>query len=151
MIRVRSYVSVDRAFILSLAPRLIIGLPAWRDPQLAIAAFEKWILVSIEQQGQETIVLVAEDDQGERLGFATVARETHFTGEPQAYINELATSERAEGRGVGKALIKACEEWARQQNIRFLALSTGAANVRALGFYHHLGFRDEDIKLAKLL
>ena len=151
MIRVRPYVPDDRAFLLSLAPRLIIGLPPWRDPQLAIAAFEQWILVSIEQQGQKTTVLVAEDDQAERLGFATIAHENHFTGEPQACINELATSERAEGRGVGKALITACEEWAREQGIGFLALSTSAANVRALGFYHHLGFRDEDIKLVKLL
>jgi hypothetical protein len=32
-----------------------------------------------------------------------------------------------------------------------LALRTGAANERALGFYHPLGFRDEDVKLIKLL
>ena len=66
MIHVRPYAPDDRAFLLSLAARLIIGLPPWRDHQLAIAAFEKWILVSIEQLGQKTMVLVAEDDQGER-------------------------------------------------------------------------------------
>jgi ribosomal protein S18 acetylase RimI-like enzyme len=32
-----------------------------------------------------------------------------------------------------------------------LALTTGAANARALGFYRHLGFRDEDLKLTTLL
>ncbi len=72
-------------------------------------------------------------------------------GEHQAYINELATSDVAEGRGVGTALIQACEQWAREQGYRILALSTGAANGRALGFYRHLGFRDEDVKLVKLL
>ena len=151
MIHVRPYVSDDHAFVLGLAPRLLIGMPSWRDPYLWLTAFQNWITVSIDQHGQKTMVLIAEDDHGERLGFATLSRETHFTGEPQAYVNELVTSEVAEGRGVGTALITACEQWAREQGYRILALSTGAANTRALGFYHHLGFRDEDVKLVKLL
>jgi GNAT superfamily N-acetyltransferase len=61
------------------------------------------------------MVLIAEDDHGERVGFATLSHETHFTGERQAYINELAISDVAEGRGVGTALIAACEQWAREQ------------------------------------
>ncbi len=151
MIHVRPYVSDDRTFVFSLAPRLLIGMPPWRDPQLWLTAFEDWITASIDQLGQETMVFIAENDQGERLGFATLSHDTHFTGEHQAYINELATSEVAEGSGVGTALIQACEQWAREQGYRILALSTGAANRRALGFYHHLGFRDEDVKLIKLL
>src|SRR5437867_1724130 len=81
---------------------------------------------------------------------ATLSHETHFTGEHQD-INELATSDVAEGSGVGTALIAAGEQWAPEQGYRILALSTGATNGRALGFYHHLGFRDEDVKLVKLL
>lgn len=151
MIRVRPYEAADRTFVLGLAPRLLIGMPPWRDPQLWLAAFQSWITKSIDQHGQATMVLVAENDHGERLGFATLSHEAHFTGQPQAYLNELATSEAAEGHGVGAALVGACEQWARQQGYRILALSTGAANARALGFYHHLGFRDEDVKLVKLL
>ena len=141
----------DRTFVLNLAPRLLIGMPSWRDPQLWLTAFQNWITASIEQHGQTAMVFVAEDDHGERLGFATLSHETHFTGERQAYINELANSEVAEGRGVGTALIAACEHWARNEGYRILALSTDAANARALGFYHHLGFRDEDVKLVKVL
>jgi ribosomal protein S18 acetylase RimI-like enzyme len=151
MIHVRSYTPDDRAFVLSLAPRLLIGMPPWRDPHLWLTAFQNWITASIDQHGQAAMVFIAEDDHGERLGFVTLSHNAHFTGEQQAYINELATSEAAEGRGVGKALIAACEQWAREQGYRILALSTGAANLRALGFYHHLGFRDEDVKLVKLL
>ena len=151
MIHVRPYVPDDRTFVLSLAPRLLIGMPPWRDPHRWLTAFQDWITVSIDQHGHKTMVFVAEGDHGEGLGFATLSHETHFTGERQAYINELATSEVAEGRGVGTALIQACEQWAREQGYRILALSTGAANRRALGFYRHLGFRDEDVKLVKLL
>lgn len=151
MIRVRPYVSSDREFILSLAPRLAIGIPPWRDPQKMATTARGWITGSIEQHEQKTVVFVAEDEQGERLGFATVSHSTHFTGDSQAYIGELATSDVAEGHGAGKALAQACERWAREQGYRILSLATGAANERALGFYRHMGYRDEDITLVKLL
>jgi GNAT superfamily N-acetyltransferase len=112
MIHVRPYVSDDRTFVFILAPRLLIGMPPWRDPHRWLTAFQNWITVSIDQHGQKTMVFIAENDHGERLGFATLSHETHFTGEHQASINELATSDVAEGRGVGTALIQACEQWA---------------------------------------
>ncbi len=151
MIHVRPYVSTEREFVLSLALRLAIDIPPWRDPQKMIVTAQGWITGSIEQHGQKTVVFVAEDEQGERLGFATVSHSTHFTGESQAYIGELATSEKAERGGVGKALAQTCEQWAREQGYRILSLATGAANERALGFYRHLGYLDEDITLVKLL
>ncbi len=151
MIRVRPYVPTDREFVLSLAPRLAIGIPSWRDSQKMMVTAHGWITESIEQQGKKTIVFVAENEQGERLGFATVSHRTHFTGEDQAYIGELATSEAAERRGVGKALALACEQWAREQGYRILSLATGAANEQALGFYRHMGYLDEDVTLIKLL
>jgi GNAT superfamily N-acetyltransferase len=151
MIRVRPYVPDDREFVLSLAPRLAIGIPPWRDTQKMIVTAQGWITGSIEQHGKKTMVFVAENEQGERLGFATVSHNTHFTGEGQAYIGELATSEEAESHGVGKALSQACEQWAREQCYRILSLATGTANERALGFYRHIGYLDEDITLVKLL
>ncbi len=151
MICVRPYNPGDREFVFSLASRLTIGMPAWRDPRLCLIAVQGWINGRIEQHGVNTMVFIAEDDRGERLGFATVTHETHFTGERQAYIGELAASESAEGQGVGKALVQACEQWARDQGYRVISLVTGAANGHALGFYHHLGYQDEDIRLIRLL
>lgn len=151
MIHVRPYVPTDREFVLSLAPRLAIGIPPWRDVQQWIETARGWITVSIEQHGNNSMVFVAEDEHGNRLGFASVSHDTHFTGEKQAYIGELASVEAAEGQGVGKALAQACEQWAREQGYRIISLATGAANTRALGFYRHMGYLDEDVKLIKLL
>jgi GNAT superfamily N-acetyltransferase len=123
----------------------------WRDSSLWLATVERWLSESLNQHNQKTMVLIAEDELGERRGFATVSHSTHFTGQRQAYIGELATSETVEGRGVGKALVEACEQWARGQGYTFLTLTTGAANARALRFYHHLGFQDEDVTLTKLI
>lgn len=151
MINVRPYISTDREFVLNLAPRLAIGIPHWRDPQMMISTARSWITDSINQHEQKSVVFVAEDEQGERLGFVTVSHSTHFTGERQAYIGELATSDSAERHGVGKALTQACEQWAREQGYRFLSLTTGSANERALGFYRHMGYLDEDVTLVKML
>ena len=59
MIHVRPYIPDDRTFVLSLAPRLLIGMPPWRDPQLWLTAFQNWLTVSIDQHGQATMVFVA--------------------------------------------------------------------------------------------
>ena len=151
MVNVRPYISTDRAFVLSLAPRLAIGKQPWRELALWMKTVKDWLTESINQHSQNTMVLIAEDEEGERLGFATVSHSTHFTGQRQAYIGELATSERAESRGVGSALVAACERWAREQGYPIITLTTGAGNTRALKFYEHLGFRNEDITLTKLL
>ena len=151
MIHVRPYVPDDHAFILGLAPRLAIGMQPWRDLKRWIATVENWLAESINQHDRKTTVLIAEDQLGERVGFATVSHGTHFTGQRQAYIGELAASEISESQGVGTALVNACEQWAREQGYTILVLSTGAGNTRALNFYHHLGFQNEDITLAKLL
>jgi ribosomal protein S18 acetylase RimI-like enzyme len=151
MIHVRAYTPNDRIFVLGLASRLAIGMQPWRDLDLWITTVEKWLTESITQHGQKTMVLIAEDEQGERVGFATVSHGTHFSGQHQAYIGELATTETSEGRGVGTALLHACEQWARDQDYALLVLSTGSGNTRALNLYHHLGFQDEDVTLTKLL
>ena len=151
MTHVRPYTSADREFIFRLAPRLAIGKQPWRDLDLWLKTVEEWLNESIAGHGEKTLVLIAEDDAGEPLGFATVSHNSHFTGQRQAYIGELVTSEAAEGKGVGTALVKACEAWAREQGYHILTLTTGAGNTRALGFYDRLGFHQEDISLTKLL
>jgi hypothetical protein len=80
VIRVRHYIFADREFILSLAPRLAIGIAPWRDTQKMIVTAQSWITSSIEQDGSKSSVFVAEDEHGERLGFATVSPLRNLTG-----------------------------------------------------------------------
>jgi GNAT superfamily N-acetyltransferase len=128
-----------------------MGRQSWRDLTLWLTTVEIWLTESINLHNLDTMVWLAEDEHGERPGFAAVSHSAHFTGQPQAYIGELATSETAEGRGVGSALVYACEQWARAQGYALLSVSTGAANTGALRFYDHLGFHEEDVTLTKLL
>nr|WP_166680512.1 GNAT family N-acetyltransferase [Kribbella sp. VKM Ac-2566] len=56
-----------------------------------------------------------------------------------------------EGRGIGRALMEAVTDHARQQGLRSITLDTGAANTNARTFYNQLGFEEEDVKLTKRL
>ena len=147
MIRVRPFTASDRDFIFSLAPRLAIGMRPWRDQALWLTAVEGWLTESLARQADKGAVFIAEEESGERLGFATVSASEHFTSQPQAYIGELATCDAAEGRGIGRALVAACEEWGRAKGFALITLTTGAGNDRALGFYRRLGYVDEDVTL----
>ncbi len=151
-VRVRPYQPGDEAFVLSLAPRLLTGMPPWRSAEKWLEAVRGWVTQDFEKHGHQSMLFIAEDEQHERLGFANVASAQHFTGEPHAYLGELAVSEAAEGRGIGQALVHACEQWAREQGYHTLVLDTGATdNERARRFYEHLGFQLESVKLTVVL
>jgi len=150
-IHVRLYTPADQEFVLSLAPRLLVGVAPWIDPERVLEAVRQWITGSIAGHGGETMVFVAEEARRERLGFASVSRHRHYTGEPQAYIGELAVAEAAEGQGAGKMLVQACERWARDQGYAQMVLDTGFANERGRRFYERLGFREETVKLVRRL
>ncbi len=147
---VRPYSPADREAILALAPRFTVGIAPWLDPA-AVAAAHGWITDTLASVGPTGAVFVATGADDECLGFVSVARRTHFTGEERAYIGELAVATTAEAQGLGGALLTAAERWAHAQGFRAVELDTGAANDRARGFYRHLGYTEESVKLVKLL
>lgn len=150
-VHVRFSTPTDQEFLFSLAPRLLIGAAPWIDRERMLEAAQQWIADSLARHGSEAVVFVAEDSRRERLGFASVSRNQHFTGVPQAYIGELAVEEAVEGRGVGKALVRACEQWAHEQGYTQLVLDTGFANERGRRFYERLGFKEESVRLVRVL
>lgn len=149
--RVRPFMAPDREAVLALAPRLLINVPVWRNSELAVEATCNWISQAIDQIGSDRAVLVAEDDTGECVGFVTLLRETHWTGEEAAYVPELVVAEAAEGKGIGRALMAGVEAWARERGLRTIELDTGIRNSRSRAFYARLGFAEETVKLVKVL
>ncbi len=150
-VHVRPFASADRDAVLGLAPRLIIGIAPWRDAAAFLTAARGWIERSIAGIGPDQAVLVAEDTQGQCMGFVSVSRQRHFTGAEQAYIGELVVAEEAEGQGVGRALVAGAEAWGRAQDYRLIALETGMANRHARDFYERLGYNEESVTLVKVL
>ena len=150
-VRVRPFMASDRETVLALAPRLLVNVPVWRDAEVAVAATRKWISEALDQIGPDSAVLVAEDSTGACVGFVTIQRDTHWTGEEQAYVPELVVAEAAEGTGVGRALMAGVEAWARERSLRLIELDTGIRNSRSRAFYARLGFAEESVKLVKVV
>ncbi|GAA3098703.1 GNAT family N-acetyltransferase [Streptosporangium carneum] len=146
---IRSYREEDRDAVVALAPRLTQGVAAWREAGAVAEAVVGWVTDSLERAaGGKGEVFVAES-AGRVVGFVTVTERAHFTGQVDGYIGELAVAPRQTGRGVGRALVARAEAWARDRGLENVVLETGAANLRALGFYRSLGYVAEDVRLSR--
>jgi GNAT superfamily N-acetyltransferase len=55
------------------------------------------------------------------------------------------------GRGIGRALIAACEAWAAEHGVARMILNVSEANEGAIRLYHELGYRDFDRAMLKSL
>lgn len=68
-----------------------------------------------------------------------------------AYIAELFVAEAARGRGAGRALIAACEEWARARGIGIVLIGVLPGNARAHATYGKAGYGTYSLQLRKRL
>ncbi len=139
----------DHAALLALSPRLTIGVAPWRDPDRVARAVRGWIessLGSASDEGHAVLVAVLD---GRIAGLVSLGQWEHFSGEVDAYVGELVTDGAAEGRGVGRALMAAAEEWAAERGLARITLDTGIRNDRARRFYAAFGFEEEDVRLSK--
>lgn len=141
----------DKDFILSLLPRLVeFGPPSWRNPAQMTAADTEVLERVLTTNPSGTVVLVAEDESGTPLGFIHLnTSRDYYTHEAHGHISDIAVASAGEGRGVGRALMAAAEEWARNQGYRWLTLSVFAQNLRARKLYEELGYRVDMMKYLK--
>jgi GNAT superfamily N-acetyltransferase len=68
-----------------------------------------------------------------------------------AYVAELFVAGALRGQGVGRALIAACEDWARGRGLHVMQIGVLPGNVRAHALYRREGYADYGIQLRKYL
>ena len=137
--------------MLALAPRLTEGVAMWRPDEMVLSAVTGWVVEALERAGEPGRLVLVADEDGAVVGFAAGEERTHWSGEPELYVGELAVDPQYEGRGVGRALIDAMADHAKHQGLATITLDTGAADADARAFYKRLGFDEEDVKLTKRL
>jgi ribosomal protein S18 acetylase RimI-like enzyme len=148
---IRPYQPADREQVMALAPRLTEWTAPWREPAAVSAAVHGWIRDAVDgAPDQDHAVYVAV--QGDTVaGVVTVGESTHYTGQVDAYVGELAVATGMERRGIATRLMTEAERRAAARGRSFLTLHTGAANQPARRLYASLGFREDDVRLTKAL
>jgi GNAT superfamily N-acetyltransferase len=64
----------------------------------------------------------------------------YFTRAGVAAVHQFAVEPSAQGLGVGKALLLACENWARERGFTELALDTAAPATHLVALYEKWGY-----------
>ncbi len=149
--RVRPFTLEDREFIVGLSARFAESrLPPWRPAEMIITGTARQLEAAIESRGPRSEILVAEDGDGTRLGFAWVLLlEDFFTGADYCKISEIATAR--DGTGAGAALMNASEVWARDRGCAIIMLNVLRENTHARAFYEAFGYEPEYTAMAKVV
>ena len=108
------------------------------------------MIEAVAAGSRDNEVHLAERD-GWAVGCLHMLTMTDFFGRPHAHISVIATSEAAQGTGVGRALMAHAEAWARARGMTLLTLNVFDGNTRARRLYEHAGFAPETVKYAKRL
>ena len=141
----------DDDFILALVPRFAdFALPPWRRRHECIEGIRQDLLRHLEDQPANSYLFVAENADGERVGFVHLQRTTDFfTGRGNCHISDLAVLPQHEGTGVGKALLAHAEDWAREHHCALVTLAVLPGNERARALYEASGYGVDLLRLAK--
>lgn len=153
MVTLRNATRSDEPHLLALTSRLAaFPVPPWRDAGQIAQADQPMLSAAVREAPADTLVLVATTEDGRVTGCVLVTtRLDFFTGRPHGHVEVLAVAPEAEGRGVGRALMRGAEDWARARGLDHLTLNVFDTNTRARGLYEKLGYQAELVKYRKAI
>ena len=91
------------------------------------------------------MVLLAEDDPGRPIAFVELSLRAYAEGcqsDNVAYVEGWYVKPGSRGRGVGRTLIEAAEDWARRQGCTELASDAQLDNAASAAAHEALGFSE---------
>lgn len=97
----------------------------WNDPYKDIA---------FARDGKESAVLIGETD-GQLVATAMVGHDGH-----RGMLYYIAVTPELQGRGIGKAAVRAAEQWLGQRGVWKVNLLVRAENDKVRGFYEALDY-----------
>lgn len=88
---------------------------------------------------------------GAVVGMVGMRRGLRWEGAPFVQLAALVVDEAAQGRGVGTALVRETEAWARAQGAGMITLNSGHHREAAHRFYKKLGYEPTGLRFLKRL
>jgi len=98
-------------------------------------------------------VFVAEKD-GKVIGHVMVDVSTIppiYVHDKQAHVCEIVVDKKHRKKGVGKALLKEAEVWAKKKGLYSIGLMVHTGNKYAFSAYKSFGFKENHLKMAKIV
>lgn len=111
----------------------------WYDAGLVRPWNDPYADLDRAMNGPSSTVLALMDGQVLH-GTAMVGHDGH-----RGWVYYLAVSPTLQGRGLGRQLMLACEQWVRDQGIPKIQLMVRTTNAAVLGFYAALGYQDAEV------
>jgi aminoglycoside 6'-N-acetyltransferase I len=121
----------------------------WPNSSLEEHLSEADALLSTETSGtMPATVFVSQDADGALTGFVEVGLRSHADGcdaaHPVGFIEGWFVRQENRGRGLGRELMRAAEEWCRRQRCRELASDALIDNESSQNAHQALGFEVVD-------
>jgi aminoglycoside 6'-N-acetyltransferase I len=133
---IRSFTSADRAEWQRLRHAL---WPA------TTAVDHETDLAEYVRASESHVILVAARPDGRLAGFAEVRLRSHAdecATSPVAFLEGWFVDSDVRRTGVGRALVEAAEQWARDRGCREFASDTEASNAESVAAHRALGFSE---------
>jgi hypothetical protein len=109
----------------------------WNDPRKDIA---------FARRNPHSTLLVAETE-GDVVATVMVGEDGH-----RGWVYYVAADPIHQGKGLGRAMMSAAEDWLTKRGVWKLQLLVRAENAKVIEFYEHLGYRDTStVCLQKIL
>lgn len=158
MLKIRQYnPRCDKKAVVDLLSELLDSEksvePEWPAASDIIGPYFSWMLRRCRKYSGQ--ILVAEEG-GQVIGFITVlgrvlpADPDEYSRE-YAFISELIVHRPYRSCGLGRKLITAAEEYAREQGVSSIRLEASAGNTRGRQFYTKTGYRELVVEYFKKL
>jgi ribosomal protein S18 acetylase RimI-like enzyme len=149
---IRDATHADGEAILALMPRLAdYDTPPSRDPK-HLWMHDAELLEQWRKGDAECLVHVAVDADDAVLGFSLVRMRPELLSlEPSAHLEAIAIDKRAEGMGIGTALLAEAEASAKAHGAETMTLHVFAVNSRARALYEKVGYEGELMRYIKPL
>jgi ribosomal protein S18 acetylase RimI-like enzyme len=126
-----------------------------RNRRLDSPVADEYLALLEKDVAESGKIFVAEKD-GAPVGWGIVLEQdddVYVVSEERrhAYISELFVVEAMRGAGIGRALIAACEHWARSRKLYVVQIGVLPGNQRAKAIYERAGYGPYALQLRKYL
>ena len=122
---IRSATATDEAEVIAL----------WRSCDLVASYNDPAADFRFAKAGACSDVLVADDENGRICGSVMVGHDGH-----RGWLYYVASANHLRGRGVGRDMVAAAEQWLRERGVVKAQLLVRETNTKVVSFYEHIGY-----------